>query len=383
MMPKLTRTQFDEVVRRQKAHEEEQREQLRLRVAGSAAPLPSELRADLVRLFNGHMREIMRDHRGYRLAGKRDSYLTSLAILRRSLRTLLAMISRFEAEALAEDTNLFGPAGEERLREIELDIQKELFTCTNAAVSLVDHARRVAKAASIADYNAKRLECFGADGLHELVASLRVLLHHLHVVDAGWNLTADYYNGEKTASFVLDKGALTRIISENKKALTSEQRAGAGAYIAAQPSSIDLRKMFADYATRVDRFNDWLTSELQSESIVALHDYDSILQEKVLRDQRMMYHALLGNWLSWERPPDPHDHLHRYLSAKQLKAVYRLPRNSREQVDLAISYADREGIVDDRIREKIYELFQRSGRSLTEVTEDAATSKDSLSRGSR
>ncbi|MPR06167.1 hypothetical protein [Microvirga tunisiensis] len=360
-MPELTRTQFNEIWHRQNAREAEQREQIRLRVAESPAPLPPDLRADLVRLFNSHMREIMRGHEGYRLARKRDSYLTSLAILRRSLRTLLEMISRFEAEALAQRTNLFGPAGEERLREIELDIQKELFTCTNAAVSLVDHARRVADKASIADYDAKRLECFGTDGLHELVVSLRILLHHLHVVDAGWNLTADYRNGTKTASFVLDKESLTRTISENKKGLTREQRAGANAYIAAQPSSIDLRGTFADYAARVDRFNDWLTSELQSESIVALHDYDSIIQEKVQRDRRMMYHALLGTWLNWERPPDPHDHLDRYLSAEQLEAVYKLPRNSREQVDLVISYVDREGVVDDRLREKIHELFQRSG----------------------
>jgi hypothetical protein len=273
------------------------------------------------------------------------------------------MISGFETEAFAEESNLFDPAGEERLRETELDIQKELFTCTNAAVSLVEHARRVAAKASIADYGAKRSECFGTDGLHELVVSLRILLHHLHVVGAGWNLTADYSNGAKTASFVLDKEALTRIISENKKGLTSEQRAGANAYIAAQPSSINLSETFADYAARVDRFNDWLTSELQSESIVALRDYDSIIQEKVQRDRRMMYRALLGNWLNWERPPDPHTHLDRYLSAEQLEAVYKLPQNSREQVDLIISYADRENVVDDRLREMIYELFQRSGTS--------------------
>lgn len=307
------------------------------------------------------MRDIMRSHEGYRLAGKRDSYRTSLDILRRSLRCLLDMISSFGAEALAEETNLFGPLGGERLGEIKLDIQKELFTCTNAAVSLVDHARRIVEKVSLPDYDSRRRECFGTDGLHELVVSLRVLLHHLHVVDAGWNLTSDYRSGTKTASFVLDKEALGRIIAENKKGLTSAQSIGATAYIDAQPSSIDLRQIFADYAARVDRFNDWLTSELQSESIVVLRDYDSIIQEKALRDRRMMYHALLGNWLrNWERPPDPHNHLIHWLTAEQLEAVYKLPRNSREQVNLVISYADQEGVVDDYLREEIYELFRRS-----------------------
>jgi hypothetical protein len=103
-----------------------------------------------------------------------------------------------------------------------------------------------------------------------------------------------------------------------------------------------------------------------------LHDYDSIIHEKVQRDRRMTYYALLDNWLNWERPPDLHNHLDSYLSAEQLETVYKLPRNSREQVDLVISYADREGIVDDRIREKIYELFQRSGTLFTDTAGDAA-----------
>jgi hypothetical protein len=338
----------------------EQRKELRRRVAESSVPLPSDLRQHVIGLFNSDMRDIMRGHEGYWLAGKRDSYRTSLSILRRSIRTLLDMISSFEAEALAADSKLLGLLGTERLNVIVLDTQKELFTCTNAAVSLVDHARRIVKAVSLSGYDSKRLECFGVDGLHEFVVSLRLLLHHLHVVDASWNLKIDLLGGAKKASFVLDKETLLRIIAENKDGLSSTQRDRARTYIAAQPSAIDISETFADYSARLDKFNDWLISELQSESIVSLRDYDSIIQEKVLRDQRMMHRALLGNWLSWEHPPDPHNHLSNYLTAEQLEAIYKLPRNSREQVDLVISYADREGVVDEHLREEIYELFRRS-----------------------
>lgn len=358
--PRFTRAEINEIWRQQEARKAEWREELRRRVAESPAPLSPDLRQHIIQLFNSDMRDIMRGHEGYRLAGKRDSYRASLAIMRRSLRVLSDMISSFETEALAEETNLFDRTGAERLREIELDIQKELFTCTNAALSLVDFARGINEKLSLAEYNSRRAECFGADGLHEFVSSLRILLHHRHVIGAGWNLVSDYRDGTRTASFVLGKEALSRTIAENKKGLTSEQRTGAKNYIAAQPSSIDLRQTFADYGARVDCFNDWLTSKLESERIVALRDYDSIIEEKVLRDRRMSYHAFLGNWLNWKRPPDPHNHLERYLSADQLKAVYELPRNSREQVDLVISYADQEGIVDDHLRERIYELFRRS-----------------------
>ncbi|HUH49015.1 MAG TPA: hypothetical protein VLZ56_04070, partial [Mycoplana sp.] len=81
-------------------------------------------------------------------------------------------------------------------------------------------------------------------------------------------------------------------------------------------------------------------------------------------------HALLGNWLrNWERPPDPHNHLNRYLTAEQLEAVYKLPRNSREQVNLVISYADQEGVVDGHLREEVYELFRRSESTSPRVSD--------------
>lgn len=353
--PRFTRDEFDAIWQRQEADKAERREELRRLVAKSPAPLALDLRQALVRLFNLDARDILRSHKGYPLAKKRDSYCSSLAIMRGSLRSLLAMISNFEAEALARGSNLMDPLCAERLGEIVLDVQRELFNCTNAAVSLVDHSRRISEALSLQDYDRLRLEYFRNDGLHEFVVSLRVLLHHLHVVDVGWNMTADFRTGTKTASFVLSKDMLTRVGSESKN-MTSKAKV----YLARQRSSIDLRDMFADYSRRADLFHDWLSSELQSERIIALRDYDNIIREKMLFDTRMMYNAMLGNWLNCELPPDPHSHLSRFLSVDQLEAVYKLPRNSREQVSLVISYADREGAVDEYLQERIYELFRRS-----------------------
>ncbi|PTM40510.1 hypothetical protein [Bosea sp. 124] len=251
--------------------------------------------------------------------------------------------------------------GEAQLHAIERRIQKELFTCTNAVVSLVEHARRVSKERPIADYNAQRLSCFGTDGLHEFVVALRVMLHHLHIVDAGWNLQTNVNKDGNTASFMIHKDAVLRIMHENEGSFTPKTaREAARSYIAAKPSTIDLRDVFQEYEARAHRFNNWFKQQLQSEKLADLRDYDRLIKEKVNFDQLTIYKAMMHHWLKWDTPPDPHRHLSRYLSADQLAEAYKLPRNSPEQVDLIIGYADRDNAIDEKLREQVYELFRRS-----------------------
>lgn len=58
-----------------------------------------------------------------------------------------------------------------------------------------------------------RLETFKEDGLHDLVTGLRVLLHHLEVVEAGWQRTRAS-NRLSTATFTLEKMRVMRTLGE-------------------------------------------------------------------------------------------------------------------------------------------------------------------------
>jgi len=85
------------------------------------------------------------------------------------------------------------------------------------------------------------------------------------------------------------------------------------------------------------------------------------MQQKKNLGTRMWWNMLLGNWLrNWKVPPNPHDHLHKYLTPEQLTEVYKRPRSSKAQVDLVISYMDTDKAIDDGLREQAYELFERS-----------------------
>jgi hypothetical protein len=169
-----------------------------------------------------------------------------------------------------------------------------------------------------------------------------------------------FSEGTNSATFFIGKAVLLRILD------AYANRFGTGRklmrdYINTSPDQIDLRAVFLDYRARMARFHGWMGKELESDAFVALRDYDSLVRRKINADQLMFWKAMMGNWLkNWKTPPDPHKHLPRYLTPAQLDEVYKLPRNSTEQVDLVIKYVDKENAIDEDLRKQAYELFGRS-----------------------
>jgi hypothetical protein len=359
-MPKLSQEEWNKLVQADEARKATRRERIRQGVAKGPAPLSQALRDALLQLLSVDVRAIMVEHPGFALFEKRASYRTSRTILDTSVSDLLAAIDAFSARALAEQSDLFSnPYSEGELKVFEQRIQKELFTAANGAASLVDHSRVIRDTLALTDYPQHLRRGFGADGLHEFVIALRVLLHHVHVVEAGWHLHYDFDAQTKQATFVIDKEVLLRVIAQHdlsKKALLLK-------FVEQQAEYLDIRILFAEYQKRVDLFHDWLVEQLQADARVALHDYDYIMQEKENRDTRQWWSAMLGNWLrNWKKPPNPHSHLPKYLTPDQLARVYALPRNSKAQVDLVIEFIDKGHAIDDQLRILAYELFERSSQ---------------------
>ena len=116
------------------------------------------------------------------------------------------------------------PNHRDRATQFEAVIQKELFATANAALSLVNHTRRLIKLNSLPAYNAKRGEAFGQDGLHEFVTGLRILLHHLHIVEAGWTISGGSRDRAPSATFMLDRAELQRLIEEHRDGFGAQHR---------------------------------------------------------------------------------------------------------------------------------------------------------------
>lgn len=362
--PRLTEALWNKLWKEQQERGTQERERIRQAVATSEVPLAPELVQAVIYLPDEHSSAILQGHPGFALAERRSSYLTSLSIMELSLVDLLNAIDNFEQEALAEGSTLFNRIGGAALESTERRIQKELFATANAAASLVDHSRRLQKRINFHGYNDQRRVCFGVDGLHELVIGLRVILHHLHVVPAGWNMQSSFSEGTRSATFKINKETLLHVVEQYPDKFGAENRDALLVYLQAAPSSIDLKAMFEDYRGRAAQFHMWLREQLASNSLLALRDYDRCIQEKKNLGARTWWNMLLGNWLrNWKVPPNPHDHLNKYLTPEQIVEIYKLPRNSRAQVDLVINYVDTDQAIDDELRKLAYELFERSPAS--------------------
>ncbi len=73
----------------------------------------------------------------------------------------------------------------------------------------------------------------------------------------------------------------------------------------------------------------------------------------------MTWRALIGNFLQWERPPNPYNHLRVYLTEQQLEEITGLPHGSRQQIDRIIAIVDSVGACDESLREMIYRWFDK------------------------
>lgn len=365
-LPKLTTQEFNELWRRDQQRKADKLEAIRKAVAEINAPIPDELLEHVLRLFHTDALSVLRGHPGFVLSERREHFRASLSIMFLSLSDLDSALVEFEEQATTEKAEIMQLQNRKQLEIIEQRIQKELFATANAAASLVDHARRLNKRFEFPEFKDQVLKCFKDDGLHDLIIALRVLLHHLHVVQAGWSLQSDYVTGTRSAKFKISRSEIEGAIQKFPDRFGGNKGEPMRMFLSRCDDQINILSLFREYRSRVECFYDWLEDQIENSSPADLKDYDRCILEKRKYDTRMSWNALIGNWLNWERVPDIHEHLPDYLSTEQLEAVYKFPRNSKEQADFLIGLLDEDGAADEPTRERIYKLFERLAAQETE-----------------
>src|SRR3546814_10763531 len=130
-------------------------------------------------------------------------------------------------------------------------------------------------------------------------------------------------------------------------------------YLENAPATIDVKSIYEEYFVRARAFHGWFRGTLEADPPLELQDFERCLKANSDLAARTAWKALLGNWLNWDKPPNPYDHLPRMLTAEQLDEVMCLPRKSEQQVDRIIAFLDN-GACDDELRQGAYELFRRA-----------------------
>jgi len=333
-------------------------ERIQALVEASTVPLPDDVVRALSMLNPADVRDVIRNHAGFKNWERLGSYRVALSVFRQCIDDLFSAISVFDTRS--KDGSIFDARRNGELAGIKRVVQKELFSCANAAHSLVDHStRRLQKSIEIPKYSEKLQMCFGNDGLHEFIISLRTLLHHLHMVEPGWNVQHNFEGGQQKGSFKLNRDELLKAIERERKAFGKNLEKTLE-FIQKSPASIDLENVFQDYRTRADTFYSWFDSELEAFPMEAVRDYERCLLESKKQGARVYWNMMIGNWVQWEKPPNPYDHLHKYLTEDQLSAILGLEKGSMEQIDAIIRVVDTDNACDAELRERIHKYFDKA-----------------------
>ena len=272
---------------------------------------------------------------------------------------MLGKIDQFEVAA--RDGAIFYRSRKAELSKIERSIQKELFAAANAAHSLIDHStRRLNAVAKLPNYRNRINECFGADGLPEFVVETRNALHHINMVEAGWEISREFQASADVATFKVKTQVLAEAIADSPKVKRdSEAREKVNKFLELAADKIDIRAVFNEYRQRAREFHEWLSSEMTATTLIELHDYEACILENRRFSTRLQYRAIILYFLQLPNPLDVYDRLPEYLTEPELEIVRSLQHGSRAQIDKIIEFVDDDRACDDELRHLIYELFDR------------------------
>ncbi len=321
--------------------QEEQRSRKLAQVTASLQMLPASEGAlkELCELSPQDARRALRAHPGYQMHRNLESIESMLRVFHRGLVDLEIAVNSFPALGPAEMRT------ERESLEVELTVRvnKELLAAVSASQALVDYTRRVRKMLPEGLFDQRRSEIFNHDE-HVLVKGLRNLLSHKRHSTADWQTT---YSSE---------GRVTRFKIETETLLAEAELDGvARAALATRGEILDVSDLLSSYTKQVDSFYGWLLEEIEHHVPEAVVEFRNCDEAVKIHYARQSYKLLIGLWQ--QASADPHEHLPKHLTGKQLGEALILPHRSKVQVDYVISCIDRDGICDGELRELVYRFF--------------------------
>jgi hypothetical protein len=291
--------------------------------------------------FTGAQKAIQK-HPGF--AAHRDLHTLqlSLEIFLDSVVGLFQSIDAFRMDA--QSPEFWARPAENRFKSRELAVRRGVFAAATSAVALVKRSFIVRDRVKLNEEYARQLK--ETIDLHDckFIEKLREYVSHFQITEVDWQRT--YSADGKQTQFLLRRDVLLQWDGWNK-----EDRV----FIDRYPDGIDVKRLFINYRTCVERFQAWFHGEVARISEPQLSEYREY--ERILKGfgTRAWWNLILER-VAIEHL-DPFTFLDRYLTKSELDEVLALPRKSRVQIDRIIEILDEYGSCDEELRGKVYRSF--------------------------
>lgn len=264
---------------------------------------------------------------------------------------LLDVISDF-AHASTKN-NFWSRVNEPQQEEFTNRVRKNIFCSAAAAMALVDHARRFSDKYVVESYKEKIIEHFGSSRIHDFIQGLRNYIIHVKIVEANWQISHEFKQKQREVKFLIKTDRLL----EYKKWSSKSKN-----YIRENTPEIDVYNVFLTYLDNAEKFYQWHKAEVIFQFSDTLNKYFKYKKSLNKIKEKCAWNLIFQGIKNVE---DPYVYLSQYLTNSQIEELLSYKYKSKEQIDRLIELIDINGACDDSLREKAYELIEKSKRNLT------------------
>ena len=233
----------------------------------------------------------------------------------------------------------------EQFNRLELSIRRGVFSTLTSAMSLVDSSRNISRIIILPDYQLRIRNTFKNSEEHTFIKDLRNFISHCRMIEVDWKVS--WSREGKHTQFLLEPEKL--LCWNGWKPLTRK-------FIKESLDGIDLKILFGDYKTRVEKFHFWFHASIEKLAQPELSEYrrcERLLNKFAFKSfWDVMFQQVIRN-----EKINPYQYLGYYLNKSELDEVLLLSMNSQIQVDRIIEILDEYCVCDVELRHLIYAAF--------------------------
>jgi hypothetical protein len=288
---------------------------------------------------------LLAKHPARKLSDGVENVRRAFSILEKSKSELVDLGGRFHYRLL------HGPPNDIDYDSALKEATKEVYTYANAAESLVQAYRHMVPKGSkfSSRYESLKKEMIEGKAIARFFKDLRNSNNHVHILEA-----APHYN--ITRSFSATTNEVSSGLRFNSSIiLTADDWSSESKALASEKNDLQVLELVIQHFNLASEFYNKVIVRTGIHSDLLYRDYQRIQIARKAISHRITLGIILQAAVS--KKLNPYEYLHVWFTEQELKQIYSLPDNSKEQLEYMIALKDPLDLCDEHTRQQLYALF--------------------------